>query len=207
MANNLLDKEYDEIHEQVEVHLSAQPSVSVSVDGWENQKGDPIKMVNLLDGSGHAFLTQMVDDPGMIADAKSYKAAVDPALARENCVGVVSDGGSNIKKMRDSYAAEPQHSGKEIVHCAWHAIDNAAPFTVVPPFVSAISLAKQINTFFRYMHVAKGRLLKKREERNKLARGSVALGLKSAAGSNYEGAYACMSCHKFTSPTLHLSLF
>ena len=54
-------------------YLDKEPFTSASVDGWENQAGDSVKMVNAIDSKCHSFLVGIVDDPGEAGDAEAYK--------------------------------------------------------------------------------------------------------------------------------------
>ena len=66
--------------------LDQEPFISSSVDGWEYQAVDSMKMVDVIDSKCHSFLVGIVDDSGEAGDAESYKKALEPGLrAQQQC--------------------------------------------------------------------------------------------------------------------------
>jgi hypothetical protein len=161
----------------VESHLNSQAAVSVSIDGWDNQKGDDVKMINTMDGTNNSFLTCIVDDPGAAADAQSYKKALEPALLRHNNVGGTSDNPSVMRKARTIIKHDTRFRAKVMVPCSWHAHDGCAPLSL--PFIkTAITTSKKIVKFFKWRHRPKGVLRLKREQKNAEARAGTPKGTK-----------------------------
>ena len=58
-----MDEEYDLLQRITNDYLDKEPFISTIVDGWENQDGDAVKMVNAIDSKCHSFLVGIVDDP------------------------------------------------------------------------------------------------------------------------------------------------
>ena len=81
-----LDYEYELVKQTTEAYLDNEPFTSTSVDGWENQSMDSVKMVNNIDSKWHSFLAETMDSPGEPSDAESYKKALEPQLKRANNV-------------------------------------------------------------------------------------------------------------------------
>jgi hypothetical protein len=165
VSTTALDKEFEHVHQVVNDYLDSEPFISSSVDGWENQAGDSVKMVNVIDSKCHSFLVGIVDDPGEAGDAESYKKALEPGLKRCNNVGACTDNPSVMVKARNLIRQDPIYATKVLVPCSWHATDLVVPLEVTS-FKAAIKDAKQIVMFFKYRHRPKGILRLKREKWN-----------------------------------------
>ena len=74
------------VQQATKAYLDHEPFISSSVDGLQNQAGDSVKMVNVIDSKCHSFLLGFVDDPGEAGDAESYKTTLEPtAQAQQQC--------------------------------------------------------------------------------------------------------------------------
>ena len=96
-----LDDEFELVSRATEQYLEKEPFTSTSIDGWENQAGDSVKMVNIIDSKRHSFLAAIIDDPGEASNAESYKKALEPQLMRENNVGGCTDNPKVMVKARN----------------------------------------------------------------------------------------------------------
>ena len=146
-------------------YLDQESFISCSVDGWENQACDSVKMENAIDSMCHSFLVGIVDDPGETGDAESYKKALEPGLKRNNNVGACTDKPFVMVKARNLIRQDPLYSTKVLVPCSWHATDLVVPVEV-KSFKAAIKDAKHIAKFFKYRHRPNGILRLKREKWN-----------------------------------------
>ena len=165
VSTSSLDDEFEYVQRATNDYLDQEPFISSSVDGWENQAGDSVKMVNVIDSKCHSFLVGIVDDPGEAGDAESYKKALEPGLQRNNNVGACTDNPSVMVKARNLIRQDPLYATKVLVPCSWHATDLVVPVEVAS-FKAAIKDAKQIVMFFKYRHRPKGILRLKRERWN-----------------------------------------
>ena len=161
-----LDTEFDFVKRSTDAYLDNEPFTSTSVDGWENQAGDSVKMVNAIDSKRHSFLASIIDDPGQAGDAESYKKALEPQLQRANNVGGCTDNPTVMIKARNLIREDKNYATRVLVPCSWHATDLCAPVNV-KSFETAIKESKKIVMFFKYRHRPKGVLRLKREKVNK----------------------------------------
>jgi hypothetical protein len=157
-------------------HLQQCQGISDSVDGWENQKGDSLKMVNAVDDNNVSFLMALVDSPWEAGDAKAYKEALTVVLERPNVVGGVTDNPSVMLKAKQMFREDPKFAHLVMSNCAWHGVDLVAPVDL-PSMKTAIKIAKLIVKFFKYRHRPKGVLRKKRETANAATRSSTPKGM------------------------------
>ena len=164
-----LDTEFDLVKRATNDYLDKEPFTSASVDGWENQAGDSVKMVNEIDSKCHSFLAAIVDDPGEAGNAESYKKALAPQLQRNNNVGACTDNPTVMVKARNLIRQDPRYATRVLVPCSWHATDLVAPIEV-KSIKFAIIDAKKVVKFFKYMHRPKGILRQNREKVNRFRR-------------------------------------
>ena len=166
VSTTALEAEFDDVRRATSDYLDNEPFTSTSVDGWENQAGDSVKMVNVIDSKRHSFLAAIVDDPGEASNAESYKKALEPQLERANNVGGVTDNPTVMIKARNLIRQDKKYATRVLVPCSWHATDLIAPVEI-KSIENAIKDAKKIVKFFKYRHRPKGMLRMKREKMNK----------------------------------------
>ena len=176
VATTSLDAEFEFMRRATDAYLDSEPYTSTSVDGWENQAGDSVKMVNNIDSKRHSFLAAIIDDPGQAGTAESYKKALEPQLQRANNVGGCTDNPSVMVKARNLIREDEKYATRVLVPCSWHSTDLCAPVKV-KSFESAIKDAKKIVMFFKYKHRPKGVLRLKREKTNRDRRSGTPAGL------------------------------
>ncbi len=55
VSTSMLDEEFEYVQQATNAYLDQEPFISSSVDGWENQASDSVKMVNVIDSKCHSF--------------------------------------------------------------------------------------------------------------------------------------------------------
>ena len=101
----MLDEEFEYVQQATNAYLDQEPFISSSVDGWERHRLEVPQ-----------FFFGIVDDPGEVGDAESYKTALEPGLKRRSNVGACTDNPSMMVKARNTICQDPVYSAQVWFH-------------------------------------------------------------------------------------------
>lgn len=163
MSTTGLDKVYERVRSLTEEHLSSQAALSVGMDGWSNEKKQPLKIVSVVDTQSVAFFQHAVDNPGELQDTEAYVNAVEPSMARPNAVGLNTDDPAVMTACRA--VAEASHPNAVTSACHWHKIDGAVPLSA-PKVAAALQSTGKTHRWFSQRGVPSGQLRLLREAYN-----------------------------------------